>query len=119
MDEVSPCGLTHVWEVCGERVTEWQIEPRRLGLDCDDLAGLAGGEPAENAERIERLLAGREKTPAVRCAVLLNAAAGLYVSGRGWTLEESAQRATAALESGTGMDVLTRLRGAAPALLSP
>jgi anthranilate phosphoribosyltransferase len=95
-------------------VTEWSIEPRRLGLDCDDLDGLAGGEPAENAERIERLLAGRDETPALRCAVLLNAAAGLYVSGRGWTFEEAVERATAALESGAGMEVLQRLRRALP-----
>ena len=34
----------------------------------------------------------------MRCAVLLNAAAGLYVSGRGWTFEEAVQRAEHALE---------------------
>jgi anthranilate phosphoribosyltransferase len=46
--------------------------------------------------------------------VLLNAAAGLYVSGRGWTFEEAVERATAALESGAGMEVLQRLRRALP-----
>jgi len=51
--------------------------------------------------------------------VLLNAAAGLYVSGRGWTLEESVERATRALENGAGMGVLERLRRAVPAGVSP
>jgi len=115
MDEVSPCGRTRVWEVCGGTVTQWTIEPDRVGLGCDDLDGLAGGEPAENALRIERLLAGRDSTPAIRCAVLLNAAAGLYVSGRGWTFEESVERATAALQTGAGHEALERLRRAAPA----
>jgi anthranilate phosphoribosyltransferase len=120
MDEVSPCGLTRVWEVGeGTVMTEWLIDPRRYGLDCDDLDGLAGGEPAENAGRIERLLGGRDGTPAIRCAVLLNAAAGLYVSGRGWTLEESVERATRAMETGAGMEVLERLRRAVPAGVSP
>ena len=114
MDEVSPRGLTRVWEVCDGAVTEWLIEPRRYGLDCDDLDGLAGGEPAQNAERIERLLAGGDGAPAVRCAVLLNAAAGLYVSGAGWTFQQAVERATRALESGAGMRVLERLRRAAP-----
>ena len=114
MDEVSPCGVTRVWEVRERTVTEWLIEPRRYGLDCDDLDGLAGGEPADNAERIERLLDGGGGTPAIRCAVLLNAAAGFYVSGRGWTFEESAERATRALESGAGREVLERLRRAVP-----
>jgi anthranilate phosphoribosyltransferase len=115
MDEVSPRGLTRVWEVREGTVTEWLIEPRRYGLDCDDLDGLAGGEPAQNAERIERLLAGGDGAPAIRCAVLLNAAAGLYVSGAGWTFEQAVERATYALERGAGMEVLERLRRAAPA----
>jgi anthranilate phosphoribosyltransferase len=114
MDEVSPRGITRVWEVRAGTVTEWLIEPRRYGLDCDDLDGLAGGEPAHNAERIDRLLAGGDGPPAVRCAVLLNAAAGLYVSGRGWTFEASVERATVALESGAGREVLERVRRAAP-----
>lgn len=115
MDEVSPCGPTRVWEVREGTVTEWVIEPRRYGLECDDLDELAGGEPAQNAERIERLLAGGDGTPAIRCAVLLNAAAALYVSGERWTFGQAVERATHALESGAGMGVLDRLRRAAPA----
>lgn len=112
MDEVSPSGLTRAWELCGTEVREWTIDPRSHGLACDDLDGLAGGEPAENAERIERLLNGMDDAPAVRCAVLLNAAAGLYVSGRGWTFEESVRRATQALDSGAGQEALARFREA-------
>lgn len=113
MDEVSPCGRTRVWEVRDGRVEEWKIDPTEHGLGSDDLPSLAGGEPAENAERIERLLAG-EAVPAIRCAVLLNAAAALYVSGRGWTLGEATRRATEALDSGSAAEVLERLRHAAP-----
>jgi anthranilate phosphoribosyltransferase len=115
MDEVSPCGPTRVWEAREGTVTEWVIEPHRYGLECDDLDELAGGEPAQNAERIERLLAGGDGTPAIRCAVLLNAAAALYVSGERWTFGQAVERATLALESGAGMGVLDRLRRAAPA----
>jgi anthranilate phosphoribosyltransferase len=113
MDEVSPWGRTEVWEVRAGRVDHWQIEPATLGLSCDDLDGLAGGEPAENAARIERLLQGGGE-PVERCAVLLNAACALYVSGRGWSLEEAAERATQALEGGAGMEALQRLRATAP-----
>jgi anthranilate phosphoribosyltransferase len=110
MDEVSPCGRTGVWEVCDGAVAEWEIDPARYGLDCDDLDGLAGGEPAENARRIERLLAGEDGLAAVRCAVLLNAAAGLYVSGGGSTFEEAVERARDSLESGAAAAALERLR---------
>ena len=114
MDEVSPCGPTRVWEVREGGTTEWVIEPRRYGLECDELDGLAGGEPAANAERIERLLSERTGPPAVRCAVLLNAAAGLYVSGEEWTFDGAVQRATTVLESGAARDALEGLRRAAP-----
>jgi anthranilate phosphoribosyltransferase len=113
MDEVSPSGRTGVWEVCDGVVRDWPIEPERYGLECDDLDGLAGGEPAENAERIERLLGGDRVPPAVRCAVLLNAAAGLYVSGGGWSFGEAVERAMASLESGAAAAALERLRRAA------
>lgn len=113
MDEVSPCGHTGVWEVRAGAVRHWSIDPAEYGLDCSDLEGLAGGEPAENAARIEALLAG-DGGPAARCAVLLNAAAALYVSGNDWTMGESAERARAALESGAALAALERLRQAAP-----
>ena len=116
MDEVSPCGRTDVWEVCDGAVAEWEIEPARHGLDCDDLDGLAGGWPPENARRIERLLAGEEDLAAIRCAVVLNAAAALYVSGGGWTFEESVERATAALDDGAALAALERLRRASRAV---
>ncbi|HEU5039221.1 MAG TPA: hypothetical protein VFT84_00270, partial [Gemmatimonadales bacterium] len=113
MDEVSPCGATGVYEIREGEVGEWSLEPARFGLDCDDLAGLAGGEPAENAARIEAVLDGGGALVA-RCAVLLNAGAALYVSGNGWSIEEAMQRATDALDSGAARATLERLRRAAP-----
>ena len=89
MDEISPSGITLIWEVVNGSVQTWQLAPGRYGLECDDLGGLAGEEPAQNAVRIERLLAG-DANEAVRCAALLNAAAALYVSGNGWSLDEAA-----------------------------
>jgi anthranilate phosphoribosyltransferase len=113
MDEVSPCGATHVWEVREERVVRWEMSPGALGLECEALDDLAGGEPEENARRVERLLDGHG-AEAERCAVLLNAAAALYVSGRGWTMVEAAARARAALESGAARRTLAALKAAAP-----
>jgi anthranilate phosphoribosyltransferase len=113
MDEVSPTGTTRVWEVRHGSVAHWELEPTEYGLRCDDLESLAGGEPPENAERIERLLAGYAEE-ALRCAVLLNAAAALYVSGNGWSFGEAARRAAAALDGGAAAEALARMRAAAP-----
>jgi anthranilate phosphoribosyltransferase len=111
MDEVSPSGETTVWEIRGESVTCRTIHPADHGLECDALDELSGGEPSENARRIEELLAGRGRA-VERCALLLNAGAALYVSGRGWSLEEALARATNALDAGAGTETLARLRSA-------
>jgi anthranilate phosphoribosyltransferase len=113
MDEISPAGCTYVWEVKEGTIRSWELDPSSLGLGCDDLEGLAGGEPSDNAELIEQLLAGNGGA-ALRCAALLNAAAALYVSGRGWSLEEAAARGRDSLDSGAAAGALQRLRAAAP-----
>jgi anthranilate phosphoribosyltransferase len=113
MDEISPSGVTLVWEVQNGNVSTWELDPGEYGLECGDLDGLAGGEPAENAGQIERLLSG-EAADVVRCAAVLNAAAALYVSGKGWSLEESMARAKNSLASGAGAAALAQLRAAAP-----
>ena len=113
MDEISPAGCTYVWEVTDDRVTSWELNPSRYGLACDDLDQLAGGEPAQNAGAIERLLGGNA-APAIRCAVLLNAAAALYVSGNGWDFDLCVTRSQQALDSGAAAAALARLRAAAP-----
>jgi anthranilate phosphoribosyltransferase len=113
MDEISPSGATLVWEVQDGNVSTWELRPGEYGLECVDLDGLAGGEPAENAGQIERLLSG-DAADVVRCAAVLNAAAALYVSGNGWSLEESMARAKNSLASGSAAAALAQLRVAAP-----
>jgi anthranilate phosphoribosyltransferase len=113
MDEVSPVGSTCMWEVHEGKARRWELNPEQYGLGSEDLTGLAGGEPSENAESIERLLNG-EGAPALRCAVLLNAAAALYVAGRGWSFEEAIRQAQRSLESGRAAGVLERVRAATP-----
>jgi anthranilate phosphoribosyltransferase len=115
MDEISPSGTTSVWEVKEKEISTWQVDPARFGLHCHDLGDLAGAEPEYNASRIEALLSGTG-AEAVRCAVVLNAAAALYVAGRNWSFEEAVRRSSEALDNGAAAAVLERLRAAAPAL---
>ena len=111
MDEVSPVGPTHVAEVRDGAVREWVIDPGQLGFSGVSVDDLAGGDPATNARIIEAVLAG-EGPSGARAAVLLNAAAAIYVSGMVSTLGEAVAKAREALDSGAGRRALTRLRDA-------
>ena len=109
MDELSPVGPTAVWEIRRGAVSEWTLDPERLGIRALDAGALKGGTPAENAERIERLLSGGED-PVGRAAVLLNAAAAVYVAEGERSFEEAYRMAGAVLDGGGGAERLRRLR---------
>jgi len=79
---------------------------RRLAVE-----DLAGGDPATNARIIEAVLSG-EGPAGARAAVLLNAAAAIYVSGVVTTLGEAVAKAREALDVGAGRRALERLREA-------
>lgn len=112
MDEISPQGVTDVWEVRAGRVTTWELDPARYDLASADAGALAGGEPAANAGRIERLLAdGRSDAPGA-AAVVLNGGAAIYAAGLADSYDEGVQRAREVLQSGAARDALDRLRRA-------
>jgi anthranilate phosphoribosyltransferase len=113
MDEISPIGPTTVIELRGESLTRWTLEPAEFGYTGLNGAELAGGEPAENAALIERVLAGGGPL-AAEAAVLLNAAGAIYVSGKAATYGAALEVAKQALKSGAGSAALERLRAAAP-----
>jgi anthranilate phosphoribosyltransferase len=113
MDEISPQGVTDVWEVRGGAVLKSEIDPATHGVAVADVSALRGGEPSDNAARIERLLGGKADGDFTgRAAVLLNAGAAIYVSGLAATYAEGITRAAAALASGAGLSALERLRRA-------
>src|ERR1044072_4932638 len=117
MDEISPHGITDVWEVKDGAVKKWEIDPERFRLGIKDVTALQGGEPATNAERFERILgngsapkAGAD--PAGLAAVLLNAGAAIYVAGIASSLAEGIGRAREVVASGAARAALDRLRKA-------
>lgn len=113
LDEIAPVGETHVWRARGGEVREDRIHPADLGLASDDLSGLEGGEPSDNAAAIAALLDDPgSAAPALRSAVLLNAAAALLVSGIADDLDEGVLRARESLERGNARERLESLRRA-------
>ncbi len=112
MDEISPQGLTDVWEVKDGAVRSWEIDPERFRLGIKDVGELQGGEPAANAERLERILGNGSADPSGLAAVLLNAGAAIYVAGIAGSLAEGIGRAREVVASGAARAALDRLRKA-------
>jgi anthranilate phosphoribosyltransferase len=112
MDEISPVGVTDVWEVKDGGVRRWEIDPERFRLGIKDVAELRGGEPAANAERLERILGNGSGDPPGLAAVLLNAGAAIYVAGIAGSLAEGIGRAREVVASGAARAALDRLRKA-------
>ena len=116
IDEISPMGATRVWEVRNGTVNEWRLDPAELGLNTTTLDGLEGGEPSENAERIRALLSQPAAAPAaLRAAVILNAAAAVYVGGKGSSMPDAVAQAGRALDSGAALARLEALAEASTA----
>ncbi len=112
MDEISPQGITDVWEVRDGAVRTWEIDPERFRLGVSDLGSLKGGEPAENAERLERILTDANGDGPGLAAVLLNAGAAIYVAGIAASYAEGIGRAREVVASGAARGALDRLRKA-------
>ncbi len=114
LDEVSPLGRTDVVEVADGVLTRWSIDPGVAAIDGIDAADLRGGDPSENAALVESVLRGLG-SPAARAAVVLNAAAALYVAGHESDYASAVARASAGLRDGAGYEALERLRVASKA----
>ncbi len=109
LDEVSPLGPTHVIEVLGGSTRQWTINPEDHGFRKIAREDLAGSEPAENARIIVEILDGGGPAGA-RAAIILNAAAAVYVSGRVKSYGEGVDAATQSIDSGGAKSVLERLK---------
>ena len=111
LDELSPLGPTHVIEVRSGDTHEYTLDPRELGFRDIAAEDLGGGSPQENAAVVEAVLNGRGPRGA-RAAVILNAAAAMYVGGAAPSIAQAVPMATEALEAGEGAAALERLRDA-------
>jgi anthranilate phosphoribosyltransferase len=111
LDEVSPLGPTHVIEIVDGSTRRWTIHPEKHGFKNIAQKDLAGSEPAENARIIAEILNGHGPAGA-RAAIILNAGAAVYVSGRVKSYEEGVGAATKSIDSGSAKSVLERLKAA-------
>ncbi|MBI3333584.1 MAG: anthranilate phosphoribosyltransferase [Candidatus Omnitrophica bacterium] len=111
-DEISTTGPTEVVEINvkmdPDRMARYTLDPRTFGIQRAGLDQLRGGSPAENGRIAEGVLSGRPGP--VREAVLLNAAAALYVAGAAGDLDNGLALASQAIDRGRALAVLEAVR---------
>jgi anthranilate phosphoribosyltransferase len=108
LDELPLDGSGVLYDVSPDGVIRREVRSGELGLVVAGSADLAGGNAAENATLVERILAG-EPGPR-RDVVLLNAGAAFVVAGRAGSLAEGIDLARAAIDDESAVRFLARLR---------
>ena len=106
MDEISVSDKTFVCELKDGKTMSYEISPEYFGMEMARKEDLVGGDAHENAEITLAILKG-EKGPR-RNAVLLNSAAGLYVSGKVESLKEGVELAEEMIDSGKALEQLEK-----------
>ena len=108
LDEITLAGKTFVAEAHHGKVTSFEIAPQDFGLFVGVLDHLRGGDAEANARIVREVLSGERRDEA-RALVVANAAAALYVGGKGQTLKEAAELAEHSLDSGAAWRKLKEL----------
>ncbi|MBI4389533.1 MAG: anthranilate phosphoribosyltransferase [Nitrospinae bacterium] len=98
LDEITLTDGTYVADLDGGEIREYSIAPEDFGFQRCSAEELQGGIPEENAVLTRDLLKGA--AGAKRDIVLLNAAAGIVVSGKADSLEQGLELARRSLDSG-------------------
>ena len=106
MDEISVSDKTFVCELKDGKTMSYEISPEYFGMEMCSKEDLIGGDARENAQITLDILSG--KTSPKRDAVLLNSAAGLYVSGKVESLREGVDLAREIIDSGKALEQLEK-----------
>ncbi len=103
LDEFSTMKATRIAEYYQDRgFNTSQVEAADFGFKCARLEQLRGGDRKENARILREVISGKERGPK-RDAVLINAAAALFVAGQAKTMTEGVDEAAALIDSGKAL----------------
>ncbi len=107
LDELSLAGNNRISWLDGDEIREVTLAPADAGLGKAPLEALKGGDVAENAVIVRKILAG-ENGPR-RDVVLLNSAAVLVAAGRAADFRAGVEQAAAVIDSGAAAAKLEEL----------
>ena len=87
MDEISPFNITNVIELKDDKINEFKIDPKKMGIKYKNPENLKGKDADYNANKIIDIFSGTKNE--FFEAVCLNSAAGLIISNKYTKFEEA------------------------------
>lgn len=107
LDELSIAGVSHVVELDGGTITEYDVQPEVFGLARHDVDGLRADSPAASLALIEAALDATDEAAAD--IVALNAGAAIYAAGVTLSLADGVTMAQDVIASGQARERLNEL----------
>jgi anthranilate phosphoribosyltransferase len=101
MDEISICAATTISEMREGRVQTYTVTPQDFGMKIANINDIVVANPAESLAMIDEVLAN--KPGPARDIVVLNAGAGVYVSGLAKSLAQGVELASLSIEQGKAL----------------
>ena len=92
LDEFALHGPSHVVQINGNELIEYEVTPSDFGLSNYPLEAIVGGSPQENKDAIAKVFAG-QGAPAHSAAIAMNAGALLHLAGLAPSFKEGANLA--------------------------
>ena len=107
LDEITTTGPTKVVELKDGAIRAFDVTPEEAGLPRAEPSALKGGEPAENAKALAKVLDGA--AGAFRDIGLITSAAALVIAGKAASLKDGVAQGDLAISTGAARRALDRL----------
>ncbi len=101
MDEISICAPTTISEMREGRVETYTVTPQDFGMSIASINDIVVADPSQSLAMIDDVLAN--KPGPARDIVVLNAGAGIYVSGLAKSLAQGVELASLAIAEGRAL----------------
>lgn len=108
LDEITIAGHTNVVEASNDGIKRFHLEPEDFGLKRGSLDSVRAGDADLSARIVRDVLEGRRRDEA-RDLVIINASAGLLLSGVARNPNEARARAENSIDEGAALDKLQKL----------
>tara|TARA_B100000029_G_scaffold409754_1_gene411435 strand:+ start:710 stop:1714 length:1005 start_codon:yes stop_codon:yes gene_type:complete len=108
MDEISPFSPTNVVELKDDKINEFEIDPKKVGVKFNNPDNLIGKDADYNAKKIIDIFSGKENE--FSQAVCLNAAAALIVCSKYNNFEQAYEFAQKHLSTGKALTHLKKIQ---------